>query len=57
MTEENGDEKLNSLEISAFMGFNAMEGMKYALPIIVMISLSATFIERVTLVMFRIGGK
>ena len=57
MTIENGDYKLNSVEGSAFLGYNAMIGMKYALPIVVMLALSATFVERVTLVMFKIGGK
>ena len=56
MSEEK-EPPLTSLELAGFFGFNAMQGMKYALPIVIMLALSANFIERVTLVVFKIGGK
>ena len=55
MTEEK--DKLDAVQVSAFLGYNAMIGMKYALPIVAVMALSATFIERLTLVMFKIGGR
>ena len=58
MTEnDNEQDKLDAVQIGAFLGYNAMIGMKYALAVIAIAGLSAIFIERLTLLMFKLGGK
>lgn len=54
MTEE---QELDQIQLTGFLAYNAMIGMKYALPIIIFTAISAKFIERVTLVIFKLGGK
>tara|TARA_Y100001937_G_scaffold59578_1_gene81812 strand:- start:1424 stop:1591 length:168 start_codon:yes stop_codon:yes gene_type:complete len=53
MSEE---ESVDSMKLSGFVAYTAFEGLKYAVPIIICLSISAKFIERLTLVIFKIGG-
>ena len=54
MSEE---DKISLTDGLGFMALNAMEGMKIAIPIVFMLAISAKFIERLTLVAFKIGGE
>ena len=53
MSEE---EKVGSMKLSGFLDYNAFQGLKYALPTVILLAISTKFIEQVTLVVFKIGG-
>ena len=43
------------MQLAGFIGYTALTGLKYAVPIILCTAISAKFIERMVLVIFKVG--
>tara|TARA_R110002012_G_scaffold294693_1_gene490931 strand:- start:2337 stop:2510 length:174 start_codon:yes stop_codon:yes gene_type:complete len=57
MKEETQTQTLDGLELAGFVAYAGMQGMKYAIPAIIILALSANFIDKLVVAMFKLGGE
>tara|TARA_R110000824_G_scaffold23169_5_gene83539 strand:+ start:853 stop:1026 length:174 start_codon:yes stop_codon:yes gene_type:complete len=57
MKEEKEAQGLDGLELAGYVAYAGMQGMKYAVPTVILIALSANFINKLVIAMFRLGGE
>lgn len=57
MKEETQTQTLDGLELAGFVAYAGMQGMKYAIPAIIILTLSANFIDKLVVAMFKLGGE
>lgn len=53
MSEEN---KLDGMELAGYVAYASMQGMKYAIPTVILLAISANFINKLVSAMIRLGG-
>ena len=56
MKEETQTQTLDGVELAGYVAYAGMQGMKYAVPTVILIALSANFINKLVIAMFRLGG-
>ena len=53
MSEET---KPDGMELAGYVAYASMQGMKYAIPTIILLAISANFINKLVSAMIRLGG-